>query len=260
MSPASEHVIASIDGTSLTAQDYLAHLRSDAARLRAVTTDLDAPVPSCPGWTAADLLTHLGSVYSHKTAAMVTGAHPEPDGWSAAPPEGVDLLVWFDAALDGLVGELATREPQQPCWTWWPPDQTVGFWHRRMAQETLVHRWDAELAAGSTTALDPALATDGVDEILGWLAWELDQPMPVGGQHLLVRTTGRAWAVRLEPTCAVVTAAPPEAVAAPGGALVEGEPEPLLLHLWGRGSEGSLTQSGAPATLRAFADRVAQAT
>ena len=37
---------------------------------------------------------------------------------------------------------------------------------RRQPHEALIHRVDAELAAGAPTGLDEALATDGVDEIL----------------------------------------------------------------------------------------------
>ena len=44
---------------------------------------------------------------------------------------------------------------------------TVGFICRRQAHEALIHRLDAEQTAGQVTALDPRLATDGVDEVLG---------------------------------------------------------------------------------------------
>jgi mycothiol maleylpyruvate isomerase-like protein len=41
-------------------------LAIDFARLRAVVpTDPSAAVPSCPGWTVADLTRHLGEVYLH---------------------------------------------------------------------------------------------------------------------------------------------------------------------------------------------------
>jgi uncharacterized protein (TIGR03083 family) len=42
----------------------------------------------------------------------------------------------------------------------------AGFWARRMAHETLVHRADAELAAGDEPAIAPGLAADAIDE---WL-------------------------------------------------------------------------------------------
>lgn len=259
MTAAPNSVIASINATSLSSQDYLAHLTADAARLREVATDLAAPVPSCPDWSVADLVGHVAAVYAHKTAALRSGAHPGPGEWATAAPDGMDVRDWFDAELAALIAELETRDPMDHVWTWWPPDQSVGFWYRRMAQETLVHRWDAELAAGSTTAMDPALATDGVDEVLGWLGWELDEPVDdAEGQVVLVRCNGFTWSVRLEPTRAVVTAA----VGGPdtGDASVEGAPEPLLLHLWGRGRSDEVTHEGNPQTLRRLTQRLAHST
>jgi Mycothiol maleylpyruvate isomerase N-terminal domain len=54
-------------------------LAADFARLRAlVPTDPSAAVPSCPGWTVAELTWHVGAVYLHKTLAMRQGAEPNP--------------------------------------------------------------------------------------------------------------------------------------------------------------------------------------
>jgi hypothetical protein len=48
------------------------------------------------------------------------------------------------------------------------------FWHRRVAHEASVHRWDIEQAVGIDHTIDAALAADGIDEYLGivpfWLA------------------------------------------------------------------------------------------
>ena len=48
----------------------------------------------------------------------------------------------------------------------WAPDKTVGYIRRRQAHEALIHRLDAELAAGDVTPLDTELASDGVLEAL----------------------------------------------------------------------------------------------
>jgi uncharacterized protein (TIGR03083 family) len=255
MGQAPEHRIASVHDTSLSPESYLRHLRSDGARLHEAATDLTVMVPSCPAWSVSDLVAHVAAVYSHKTATLVSGEQPEPGDWATEPPAGVDVLTWFEQELAALASELTAREAHTSCWTWWPPDQSVGFWHRRMAQETLVHRWDAELAAGSTTALDPELATDGVDEVLGWLGWEFDEPAPgAAGQTVLVRTPGLAWTVTLDPRTAVVAAA--TAAAEPGAAVIEGSPEQLLLHLWGRRLPDPVTQAGDPTALRLLAERL----
>ena len=46
-------------------------------------TDLTTPVPTCPDWSALDLLTHLGMVHRWATA-VITG-----DAESAADPDAL---------------------------------------------------------------------------------------------------------------------------------------------------------------------------
>ena len=163
--------------------DYLAELTADTRTLGAVmaVADLTMPVRSCPGWSLADLGYHLAEVYQHKIAAMLGSARPDP--W---PPEPLPEL-WRRAvpeflatsAVD-LLEELSQRDPAQPCWTWLPEDQTVGFWARRMTQETVIHLWDALDAVKRPEPIGEGIAADGIDELLGaFLAgdWS-DEPQP----------------------------------------------------------------------------------
>jgi uncharacterized protein (TIGR03083 family) len=188
-------------------------LAADFARLQAVVpSDPSAAVPSCPGWTVADLTRHVAQVYLHKTLAMREGAEPDP--W---PPEELAdqaPLALLDRAYAGLRAEFAARRPQDPAGSWYTPDQTVGFWIRRMAQETLIHRIDAELGTGQPVAPVPAdLAVDGIDELLtvfvaySVAAWgEYFTGILAGspGWTSLVRTEGAAWRVRTGPGLVVV--------------------------------------------------------
>ena len=69
----------------------------------------------------------------------------------------------------GLVDALTGLDPAEPAWSWAdhvPDGQTVAFTLRRQAHEALIHRLDAEQTAGAVTPLDPALAADGVAELL----------------------------------------------------------------------------------------------
>ena len=51
-------------------------------------------------------------------------------------------------------------------WTW-APQQNVGFIRRHQVQEAAVHRWDLQHAAnGSPDPIDPAAASDSIDEFL----------------------------------------------------------------------------------------------
>lgn len=68
-----------------------------------------------------------------------------------------------DTARKGLDAPITS---EQPIYTWFPSDQTARFWMRRMAQETAVHRWDAELAQSDPRPIEGELARDGIDETL----------------------------------------------------------------------------------------------
>src|SRR5579859_7182408 len=106
-------------------------LAADFARLQAVAhIDQSAAVPTCPAWSVADLTRHVAEVYLHKAAAIRDGA--EPQEW---PPRHLALeepLALLDRAYGELRHEFATREPSDRAGSWYTPDQTVGFWMRRM--------------------------------------------------------------------------------------------------------------------------------
>lgn len=244
--------IASLDGTALTAGQYLDHLHRDAGRLLA-SAPLDAPVPSCPGWTVADLLDHVAGVYEHKVVAVRTAARPEEDG---LPAPGADPYERLRTQYEALTAELAAHGPDDPSWTWWPPEQNVGFWHRRMAQESAVHRWDAEQAAGQVSPIPDDLAVDGIDEILGWLAWPFDPaPTPLDGRMVVLRAGGHAWAVTLRPGAYEPVGA--SSAAPTADASVTGDPEAMLLWLWGRAPDDALAIGGDPAALGQLRTRLA---
>jgi uncharacterized protein (TIGR03083 family) len=126
--------------------------------------DLDAPVPTCPGWSMRDLVVHTGQVHRHKTASVsddwTSGPAPWPDG-----PES-NVVEWFDEGIDEMLGVFATADLGAPSWTWCSHDHNVEWWVRRMALETLIHGADAALAVGELPVIDEVLATDGVEELL----------------------------------------------------------------------------------------------
>ncbi len=77
------------------------------------------------------------------------------------------MLDWFLERATRLEDTLRDADPEERVATWWPPDQTAGFWIRRMAHETAIHHWDVENAVGSPRSIEPvALAQDGLDETL----------------------------------------------------------------------------------------------
>lgn len=134
-----------------------------------LAADPDAPVPSCPEWTADDLLWHLGTVQAF-WAEVLRRRPAGPDDWHEEParPEGRPALrAFFEQATAALRDELARATDGEAAWTW-HDDHSVAFIRRRQAHEAAIHRIDAELAAGrAVTQIDPDLARDGVLECLG---------------------------------------------------------------------------------------------
>lgn len=228
-------------------------------------------VPSCPEWTVADLTRHVGEVYLHKSTIMREGAQPQE--WPPAGMNDEDPVALLERAYTELVDDLSSRKPEEVSYTWYEPDQTVGFWVRRMAQETVIHRIDAELGAGVPVAAIPDdLAIDGVDELLkvfvayGVGKWGDDFTEALAdspGRSYAIVTDGAAWRVRTAPGHFDVAGGPgvtlPDGVTVPGEAAhyvtISGTPAALLRWVWNRetpGEPSELTIEGGDA--EAFAE------
>jgi uncharacterized protein (TIGR03083 family) len=246
-------------------------LAEDYARLRAMAArDLTATVPSCPGWVVADLVRHVAEVYLHKVECIRRRRAPEP--W---PPDfsAEEPIALLDRAYAALTAEFDARKPADAAYTWHDPDQTVGFWIRRMAQETVMHRVDAELAQGEPPAPIPAdLAVDGIDEVLTlfldyashrW-AGEFGPALAgASGRPVRISTDGRAWLVTATPAGVGVDAG---AVGAGGvevigsTAAVAGAPDPMLRWLWARGGDTDIRAEGDDAAITELRGLLAAAT
>jgi len=202
---------------------YLDHLRSDLSAFEAcLGGDLSAPVEHCGGWTLYDLANHLGG-QNLWVAAAVT----EQRGDYEAPPAPRDpaaLAGWLHGTCQALL-EALDRDPSAAAWTIAPPP-TVGFWQRRRCLETLIHRWDAEHAAGTGGGMDPELSDDGIAEVIDTMAPR---------QVRLGRAGPPAHAIGLNATDTgswrVLGAGDPAATAS-------GTAADLLLLLWGRRAAG----------------------
>jgi uncharacterized protein (TIGR03083 family) len=253
----------------MTPERYLELIEQDGSRLAAAAAagDLDAPIPTCPGWDVRACVTHTGYVYRHKVACMQLQRRPvEADGVEQAPPPGVGLLPWFETSLGTLLAELSERGPEAPAYTWWPADQTVGFWFRRMAQETAVHRVDVEDGVSDPTPIDPELAVDGIDEVLDlfladdWASvdpkeWDGVDPRAGAGGTVAVRAGGRVWHSTLGPDAIPLTRDD-----VPADATVCGDPGAVLLWLWGRRPDDAVALTGDPTVVSAYRDRLRIAT
>jgi uncharacterized protein (TIGR03083 family) len=149
-----------------TFEERLAAIELEAGRLGEVIADvLDAPVPSCPGWTGKDLADHVAGVFtffSHQLASGDPAERHEPPTFELGAD--ADSVEWLDASTGVLVEALCELGPEEPCWNWSGIDLDAGWVARRMALEVAVHRFDGELAAGEPSDVDAELSVDGIDE------------------------------------------------------------------------------------------------
>jgi uncharacterized protein (TIGR03083 family) len=259
---------------------FLECLDSDFRRMRDVVAGhLEGRVPSCPEWDVADLVRHVGEVYLHKVEMMRHGAHPE--GWPPAVFKREEPVGLLTRGYGELRAEFAARKPTDFSKTWYDPDQTVGFWFRRMAQETVIHRIDAELGAGASVAPVPDdLAIDGIDELLKVFVAYAFSKWPEAftealknspGCAFLIRTeTGAgapsvSWLVKTAPGHLTVEGGPSEELAgsAAPDVTVSGTPADVLRWAWNRETPGEASPvriEGAAEALTEFRQCVVEAT
>lgn len=129
------------------------------------SADLATPVPSCPGWSLADLADHLGGVHRWARAQLLGGGQQIDKHAVDAPLRDRDALVaWFREGATALVETLRELPEDAPCWTLYPPART-STWAKRQALETMLHLWDATAALGVAMPIPPRVAAAGVAEV-----------------------------------------------------------------------------------------------
>jgi uncharacterized protein (TIGR03083 family) len=133
--------------------------------------DLSVIVPTCPDWTLADLVRHIGgNLRSVETAvrtgtAVVEPARQIPD--HAGPPEDdpAALDAWLSTAAARFADTLRRAGPAVDAQVWTVRAPTA-FWARRAAHDLVIHRADAAGTVGADYTVAPEVAADAVDELL----------------------------------------------------------------------------------------------
>lgn len=242
----------------IDAQTYLEHMKRDGERIAVVADGhLDDPVPTCPGNTVGSMLLHTAGVCTFWTDAMRQNRRPSPRDWRTIPTDPIELHRTMHREF---VDELASRDPDQPTWTW-GGQLPLRFWYRRSAQEMAVHRWDIENAVASAVPIDPTLAMDGIDELL--FVFGPAAPMDSDFKGASERFGGTGQVLRFEPTDlgpALTVRAHPDRFEEEAGAgpnvVARGTASDLLLFVWGRVGPERLDASGDTALLSRWQERV----
>jgi len=166
--------------------------------------DTSARVPSCPDWSIEDLSRHLGVVHRWATMLVSERATSRISRSTMLIDSDVVDAEWIRSGASALLEVLRSANPDDAMWAW-GADQHVRFWSRRQLHETFVHRLDLELATGSASFIDPAIALDATDEFLANMKCDGDISLRArdGREGELFRISATdppgQWRVRLTP-------------------------------------------------------------
>ncbi|MEM1333782.1 MAG: maleylpyruvate isomerase N-terminal domain-containing protein, partial [Actinomycetota bacterium] len=212
-------------------------------------------VAACPGWDLEQLLLHTGAVHRWATEAIRTASAPGPE-LDTRPAGSTDLAVWIRDGAAALCDVLETTAPDAPTWHPFPAPLEHWVWGRRQAMETMLHRFDAETAVGSTSTFRTDLAVIGVHECfeVGYLRSTDRDGLPFPTSSLHVHCTdddlepgAGEWLLRLVEGEYVLTTEH-----AKGDAALRGRAEDVLLVLMGRRDRSVLDVVGDPAAADAW--------
>lgn len=160
---------------------------------------------------------------------------------------------WMRTGAARLAETLRSLDPDAPTWHPFPVEQVASFWPRRQAHETAMHRWDAERAVGRPAAIDPELASDGIDEyfeiVIPRLVARDAIALPAGSVHLHCTDVHGEWLIRADDDGFQMIRAHQK-----GDAALRGPAASILLRLWGRESDktGELEPIGDGSVLDAW--------
>jgi uncharacterized protein (TIGR03083 family) len=241
---------------TMETQQYLDQLAQNSERLAdaSAAAGTGADVPTCPGWTVTDLLDHCvrGDNWARRITEQGKAGSTERVLPSDTDPSlrGDALVQAFREGAHALVAELSSVGPDTPVWTFSSTNRTAAFWQRRRSQETSIHRYDAELAAGTPSPLDAALAVDGIDEFLTVFLPRLADNFGAVGDatvHLHCTDMEGEWLVTTRGSEVTVTQEH-----AKGDVAARGSASDLLLFLWGRQTADALQVFGDADLLARF--------
>lgn len=216
-------------------QHYLDAFLADSEQIASQAVGhLDDEISFLEGWDIRQLVAHLGAVYAYATANIVgPSTELQSPGPEAKAPDGEAIHTWFLERRDVLSGELSSMDVTAPSATH-AGTHPAGWWQRRMAHETAVHRWDTDAGiegVASATPVASDLATDGIDEFIEVTLRDKPGRMcPKESLHLHRSDGDGEWMLVGNDSGGVIATHEH----GKGDAAVRGPASPLLLWIWGR--------------------------
>ncbi|MCP2267237.1 maleylpyruvate isomerase family mycothiol-dependent enzyme [Promicromonospora thailandica] len=153
-----------------------------------------APVPTAPAWTVADLVAHVGQT-QHWTAEImerrVTDFADLPTQTPDAPADPDRWAPWLEESAQRVVSAFADDALAAPVLNAAGDDRPgARFWLFNVLNEAVVHGTDGARAAGRDAAVEPDVATALIGHHLAMLTsptWSVARPESAGA----IRGTGQ---------------------------------------------------------------------
>src|SRR4051812_32658873 len=102
----------------LTDDELLAAFDAAVAAFAELPDDRwDAPVPACPGWTLADLVSHVARVQGWAAFIVATRPEKRPVRDDRPLPAGVDRLAFLAGAAADLRAALVAADLDAPVYS-----------------------------------------------------------------------------------------------------------------------------------------------
>jgi uncharacterized protein (TIGR03083 family) len=251
----------------LTADELVAVVEAEAGHLvdEAERVLLADPVPTCPEWTVADLISHVGGTHRWATAIVSRALQQnlpadEEAALLQAPADPTDLLDWFSAGADELVTTLRSAPANLQAFKFLsnaPPARQ--FWARRQAHETTIHRVDilaarlGRMPSTAEAAIPTQLALDGIDELVSGFVPRRSSRLRTTEPFVMVISATDAtasWTISVSDKPPVVSAGPDPTAQS----LISGTSAALYLGLWNRGDD--LAENGTVDALGHWREQV----
>ncbi|CAM3658617.1 maleylpyruvate isomerase family mycothiol-dependent enzyme [Occultella aeris] len=245
----------------LALEDYLGAIGMGVAEMldahaRAGAT---ARVPTCPAWTADQLLAHQSMVHRWAAGNVSGSGSGVPITQTRILAEVADLRGYLREGADALLAAIVGADDDLRAMVFLkdaPPPRL--FWARRQAHETTIHAVDARAAALGRVPTDAEvgiptdLALDGIDELLRGFHTRGRRTSPLfdGTDFTFtVRPTDAAasWTVQVRDGPLVL-----EDVAGPVEPALTGTAVQLYLGLWNRGTQ--IVEAGGLGLLERWRD------
>jgi hypothetical protein len=212
--------------------------------LAAASTRWDAAVQHCPGWDTAELVRHQGSIFTWMATIVTSRERVIRRDLPPGPADSAELPGWYLGSLDHCLEVLRSADPTSATWTFSSTsDSQVAWWHRRLAVEVAIHRFDAEHAIAAPGGkppgpLDGDVAAAGIEEFIteflpGLLAQADDADLK-GTLHVHATDGPVEWWIDLDASGAAM----PEHAKA--DTAIRGTRSDLLLWLTNRSAPGPL--------------------